>query len=193
MGARRKYDYCNSALGVTMKHPQLPKAIVESQDFADLNVEQQERFSKRLSFARDVLHEASLWLEFPQGEFRDFADGLELDLTSAMSVDLGDTEKQVSTWFTHSMWTFEIRVGSLAALLSMEAQRQLDERLPLLSFSQDDFHDWLKTEVKVALNVFSDLQNAQTFDQAIACLIAADTFLSRLLAALSKWRLWLTR
>lgn len=169
----------------------IPQVLVESGDFTSLHVEQQEQFTKRLLFVQGVLQEAASWLASPEGEFYEFADGLELDLTSAMYVDIRDTEKQVSTWFMHSTWTFDARARSLSELISTQVYMRLDDGLPNFSSSQSEIQDWFKSEMNVAVAVFDDLSGAKSFDQAIACLIAVDTFLGRLLVVLSKWRLWL--
>ena len=176
-----------------MEHPLLPIVMVESQEYVALNLEQRQRFSKRLSFAQNVLRDASLWLDLPQGEFRDFMDGFELDLTSVMSSNLEDAEGQVSTWFVHSTWTADFIDRDFASLLSERVFRQLDGGFPLFSSSQSAFRQWLKIEVDVTLSVLDDLRNAQALDQAIACLIAGDIFFGRLLVALFKWRLWSPR
>lgn len=168
----------------------LPRSLIEAEDFAALLVDQQERFSKRLLFAQGVLREALSWLEVQEGEFQEFADGLELDLVSAASIDLSDTKAQVSTWFVHSTWAFSVKAETLVALLSDDIKTQLDERLPTLSITTTEFSRWLLVELKAALSAFDSLRNSQAFDHALACLIAIDIFLGRLLIALYMWRLW---
>lgn len=170
----------------------LPRVLAESEDFAFLQERQQIRFGKRLAFVQGVLLEAASWMSAPEGLFQDFADGLELDLGAAISAS-GSGEEQVSNWFVHSSWTLELNSGQLVSHLSNRAILRLDEALLSLASSQDEITSWLAQEVDVALSTFDELEAAQTFDQAIASLIAIDAFVGRLLVSLSKWRLWLSR
>lgn len=188
MGDGGEYECAGSTLGDEM-NISLPKSIVGSDEFALLNEKQKASFIARLSFIREVLRESASWFVKKEGDFSDFTDNLELDLSSVALANLGDTENQVSTYFVHSVWNFDMK-GSFRNCLRGDVRERLDENIFIFNSDVECVSKWFFHEVTMASSLFDDIIDAESFDKALACLIAIDAFVNRLLAALVKFRLF---
>lgn len=166
----------------------IPAALVDSDEFRNLNQAQQQNFSARLYYIEEICLKSQEWLQFREGfeSLSSFIDEIELDLL----INIGNDEKDssISPWLIHSSWTFntsaQCMLDCVSDCLTCDAV-EVD-----IGFNCDEleFSDWLKKHIDCIRLLLDKFYVAHSFDCAIGNLIAIDICMITLLSGVLKQR-----
>lgn len=170
---------------------ELPPALIESDDYQNLNDIQQKNFVARLHYCEEIADNITSWLNKSSDwkNERDFLDDLELDVSASHVLPSGQPEEFISSWLIHSSWTFDLEPDVLRRSLSNELLDALDRALPSFSSAPESVDEWLGTQSKLICSLIRGFSACAEYASAIAYLIALDIAMASLLASLYKLRL----
>jgi hypothetical protein len=169
----------------------LPSAITESSEFKNLTDKQIYNIEARFRYLDEIIDNIESWLagSGKDVDVRSFLDDLELDLSVNQNLPHGQSVDFVSSWLIHTSWTFGTNAQSLVHDLSTTLLSKIEQNIPRISSSLDEFKAWLMEQCSAIKIALDDFYNAQTFTGAIAHHIAIDILLINMLAGIYKIRL----
>jgi len=170
--------------------PALPAALVESDEFRQLNGKQAQNFSARLGYVAEVIATAR---EFLSGGVENeplsaFLDGLELDTVSA-NVFSTHLEEHQQNYLVHSSWTFTCTPEVLFQAVKEVPAVVNPPAINTSIASESAVKQWLRNLIDGMAVALRRFHEAPSFCVAIANLIAVDALLSELLSGLIRSRL----
>lgn len=168
----------------------LPVALVESDEFRQLNEKQTENFSARLGYVGEVIATTREFLS-RSGEsemLTDFLDGLELDTVSA-NVFSTQLDEHQQNYLVHSSWTFNCAPEVLFQAVK-EIPTVVNPAAINTSFAGESaVKEWLGNLIDGMAVALGRFHEAPSYCVAIANLIAMDALLSELLSGVIRSRL----
>jgi len=165
----------------------IPRGILESDDYQELDAEQQRNFSARIQYLAEIQEGIEGWLNVPGVSILEFADDLELDVLQVLSISV-EHERQPSIWLLHSSWTFDTSASEMLNVLPAEIRFALDEAFPSIECDVQTLIDWLRRRNSILKSLLVRFQEATTYPEAIALSLALDVIFSGLAAVLVKVR-----
>jgi hypothetical protein len=166
----------------------LPDALVQSEDFRELNPKQVDNFVARLSYISEVADTIEEALASNDQQARDIMDDVELDVAQLLSV-YEDPEARVSPWLVHSSWTFSAPARDMRGCLPRVVVDALNQDPPSINGNPAQFTSWLRLQSRGLRISLKSLPDAPSLSAAIGLCIAMDTILSAILVGICRARL----
>jgi hypothetical protein len=170
----------------------LPRHLCISSEYAALSKQKQRSLTERLNqFSR--LAEAILeWTKTRRSASQDdawsFLDNLELDLWALQSYG-ADDKSEVSSWFVHSSWSFDIEAAKMLACLPPKVVSAIDSPVPSIDSSVPELIAWLRQQGLTIRTILRGLFASRSLSTFLAYFVALDIVASAILIASQKARL----
>lgn len=167
---------------------QLPKALLSSAEYLELNVTQARNFAGRLNYVSEIVDDLGEWIECKNGGERleEFLDHLEVDV--AVNQNAVSDDEHVSNYVIHNTWGDRFREVALRSLLSPDLNNRLNAPIPRVGADESEAIIWLES-VRSSLGLaLSEFAAAPDFAHVLSTLLAVDVLLSCLLTGIYKLR-----
>lgn len=165
----------------------IPSALLESEDYKELNAKEQFNFVARLRYCDEIAVKGAEAAAIQDSELLDAIDDIELDALSIMS--LGDIDTQVSPYKIHSSWTFECNRQAMAQLVVADAAKFLGSAPLGMDASSEETKDWLYKWSQAIQSTLKYFAASSSFTEVITHLIVIDALVSSYLVFAATARL----
>jgi hypothetical protein len=163
----------------------LPRCLLESHDFLDLNEKQHRDVLARLSYLKEILNDAQA---FGKDGDTHFLDDAELDVLSILSIR-ETSDDAVSVWLINSMWPLQASRHSMLAVTRPYLSQILDCPQPGLTSTLPQVQAWILLWAQVVNIGLEKLEVATEFDEALAHLMGLHALMASLLTVCMVGRL----
>jgi hypothetical protein len=157
----------------------VPECLLNSENFAALNLTQQRNFSSRLRYIDEIRSTVDGIESLSDTEILDLIDGVELDALSILS--LGDRETAVSPYIIHSSWTFDCDGQVLLMWVPAVVSEFLASTSSCLVMSKAGAKLWLSNWSRTLQLTLSGFARSSTLPESITHLIVLDAIVSSFL------------
>lgn len=168
---------------------QLPEALTNSDEFAQLSDIQREAFKARLRYIEEITIKIKEWNASPSLDDYSTLDEIELDLLMNVGVSHVKREKMVSSWVIHSSWTFNTSPNQRAKLVPEELLEEIQAPLPGILAPSSSIRSWLGKQAQALRAALTQFYEADSFKQAVALYLTIDTILAQMLSVCYRCRL----
>lgn len=175
---------------IRIEERELPIALVDSDEFQDLDELGKREFAFRLRYIEEIPVKLNRCVG-PAGvmdDIKGFIDRIELDLMINLGAH-GNEHRGVSTWLLHSSWTFETSAKRMLDLLPDDAVECLNRHTPGMNSSLRDFEAWVARSGSLLIELLDGFYGSRSFDEVMAYLVAIDLSLAQMYSVFIAQRL----
>jgi hypothetical protein len=155
----------------------IPSALLVSEDYRALNVEQQKNFKAKLNYCDEIAEKGIIAANSGESELQQAVDDIELDALSIMS-GFGNVDTEVSMYKIHSSWTFECKRDQMAQYVAPDTDEFLKTPAIELTASPSEVKIWMGRWGHILDSTIVNFKSASSFTEAVTHLIVIDSLVS---------------
>lgn len=168
----------------------LPASILSSREALGLDKEELHGLWTWINFVIDICDRIEIWI-ISSGVNEDrvsFLNALELHLGLALSLN-SEPANSYSWWRAHSTWNFAGDPSLFLSRLPVGFAAYTEAQGPVMGSKIKVFQKWLDNSKNQLLSLIDSLSRSTEFGEALACIIAMNVVISKMLSGVSMQRL----
>lgn len=172
-----------------IKRRPLPKCLIESAFYLELNDSQKYNYISRLIYIEEIITKIYEFLEIREDKLSVFIDRIELDLYINCGITNSHPNEYVSAWLTHSSWVHDIDAN---VTMKRKIQSVLREECIIIlsiDYNYDEFKMWLMNKNKLLKKLLDRFYQAKSSASSVLLQIAIDVLICEMLSGIISTRI----